>query len=139
MNYRDILGFSKKEKSTKKVVKPSNPSMADNLKEQFGSLNEWTKKPPTEKRWTNSMDGGLTEFERNGGKDNVNEGPAGDYAKAYGNVKKTYGTFWDAVHDMESLLNSKGLKKHSDELNKQYKKHVGGFYKFFFKMMDKLQ
>tara|TARA_R110000824_G_scaffold106372_1_gene251316 strand:- start:160 stop:495 length:336 start_codon:yes stop_codon:yes gene_type:complete len=106
MNYRDMLGFSKKQPK-KKVVKKRKPSVTEGLKKQFG--------------------------------DTINEGPAGDYAKAYGNVKKTYGVFWDAVHDMESLLKSKGLGRHAKELNNQYKKHVGGFYKFFFKMMDKLQ
>ena len=87
------------------------------------------------------MDGstGLTEFERKGGKDNVNEGPAGDYGKAYTNVKKTYGAFWDSVHEFESLLKSKGLGRHAKDLNRQYKNGVEKFYKFFFKMMDKLQ
>ncbi len=69
----------------------------------------------------------------------MNEGPAGEYAKAYTDVKKTYGAFWDSVHEFESLLKSKGLGRHAKELNKQYKKNVEGFYKFFFKMMDKLQ
>jgi hypothetical protein len=69
----------------------------------------------------------------------LNEGPAADYAGQYDKIKKTYGAFWDAVHDMESLLKSKGLGRHAKELNKQYKKNVEGFYKFFFKMMDKLQ
>ena len=70
--------------------------------------------------------------------DVINEGPAADYAKHYTKIKKTYGAFWDAVHDMEDLLNSKGLKRQSKELNKQYKNNVEKFYKFFFKMMDKL-
>ena len=139
MNYRDILGFTE-EKTKKKVVKqPSKPSITEKLSNEFGALNEWTAKPPTEKRWSKPMDGGLTEFEQQGGKDNVNEGPAGDYAKAYENVKKTYGAFWDSVHDFEYILKSKGLGKHAKELNKQYKNGVEKFYKFFFKMMDKLQ
>ena len=71
--------------------------------------------------------------------DTINEGPAGEYAKAYSNVKKTYGAFWDSIHAFESLLKSKGLGKHAKELNKQYKVGVEKFYKFFFKMMDKLQ
>ena len=139
MDYRDILGFSKKQKPKKKVTKPSKPTITDNLAEQFGPLNEWSAKPPTEKRWSKKFNGsqGLTEFERRGGKDNVNEGPAGDYAKAYTNVKKTYGLFWDAVKDFESLLVKKGLRRHAKDLDRQYK-GVEKFYKFYFKMMDKL-
>ena len=67
------------------------------------------------------------------------EGPAADYAKSYKKIKKTYGAFWDAVHDFESLLKSKGLRKHQSALNKEWKKGPERFYKFFFKMMDKLQ
>lgn len=69
----------------------------------------------------------------------LDEGSAGEYAKAYTDVKKTYGTFWDSVHEFEYLLKSKGLGKHAKELNKQYKNGVEKFFKFFFKMMDKLQ
>jgi len=140
MDYRDILGFSKKQKPKKKVTKPSKPTLTDNLAEQFGPLNEWSKKPPTEKRWSKKFNGGqgLTEFEQRGGKDNINEGPAAEYNKAYTKVKKTYGLFWDAVKDFESLLVKKGLRRHAKDLHRQYS-GVEKFYKFFFKMMDKLQ
>ena len=136
MNYRDILGFPKKNK---KVRKTNKPSITEKLANEFGPLNEWSEKNTGPKRWSKPMETGLTEFEKEGGKDNVNEGPAGDYAKAYTNVKKTYGAFWDSVHEFESLLKSKGLGRHAKELNKQYKVGVEKFYKFFFKMMDKLQ
>ena len=140
MKYRDILGIPKKQpkkKVEKKVApKPTAPPITELLKKEFGQLNEWGKVNTGPKRWTGN---GLTEFEQQGGKDNVNEGPAGDYAKAYGNVKKTYGAFWDSIHDFEYILKSKGLGKHANELNKQYKNGVEKFYKFFFKMMDKLQ
>ena len=140
MDYRDILGFSKKQKPKKKVTKPSKPTITDNLTEQFGQLNEWSKKPPTEKRWSKKFNGdkGLTEFEQRGGKDNVNEGPAGEYAKAYSNVKSTFSDFWDAVGDFQLLLKQKGLRKHQVALKKEWLR-VEKFYKFFFKMMDKLQ
>ncbi len=145
MDYRDILGIPKKQskkKNQKKIIHESpKPSITNKLEKQFGPLNEWSSKPPTEKRWSKKFNGsqGLTEFERRGGKDKVNEGPAGDYAKSYTNLKKTYGAFWDAVHDFESLLKSKGLRKHQSALNKEWKKGPERFYKFFFKMMDKLQ
>ena len=145
MDYRDILGIPKKQskkKNQKKIIHESpKPSITNELEKQFGTLTEWSSKPPTEKRWSKKFNGsqGLTEFEQRGGKDNVNEGPAGEYMKAYTNVKKTYGAFWDSVHDFESLLKSKGLGRHAKEVNKQYKNTVEKFFKFFFKMMDKLQ
>ena len=75
MKYRDMLGFPKKK--AKKVVspKPSKPSVTEKLTKEFGSLNEWTSKPPTEKRWSKNYNGdkGLTEFEQKGGKDSINE------------------------------------------------------------------
>ncbi len=65
------------------------------------------------------------------------EGPAADYAKSYAKIKKTYGAFWDAVKDFESLLVKKGLRRHAKDLDRQYS-GVEKFYKFYFKMMDKL-
>ena len=69
--------------------------------------------------------------------DTINEGPAGEYAKEYQKVKHTYAQFWDAVQDFEDLLNNKGLRRHSKELNRQWKS-AEKFYKFFFKMVNKL-
>ena len=71
MKYRDIIGFSKKkQKFVKKAITPtpSKPSITKKLKEEFGQLNEWTAKPPTEKRWSKKFDGerGITEFEMKG-------------------------------------------------------------------------
>jgi len=83
MKYRDILGIPKNEK--KKIIKEEpEDSVADTLKEEFGPLhvshgpvaaafgnkNQNTKTYTGPKRWSGS---GLTEFERKGGKDNVNE------------------------------------------------------------------
>ena len=70
MNYRDMLGFSKKK--VKKVVtpKPTAPPVTELLKKEFGSLNEWGNVDTGPKRWTGS---GLTEFEQRGGKDSINE------------------------------------------------------------------
>ena len=90
MDYRDILGIPKKK--TKKVVtpQPPKPSITEKLSNEFGPLNEWSAKPPTEKRWSGAYsnnNSGLTEFERKGGKDNVNEGPAYEYARSTKNSK----------------------------------------------------
>ena len=139
MDYRDILGLPKKPKKKveKKVApKPTAPPVTELLEKEFGKLNEWSEVDTGPKRWFKKMDEeGLTEFE----KSQMNEGPAYDYAKQWDNVKKTYGAFWDSVHEFESLLKSKGLGRHAKEVNKQYKNTVEKFFKFFFKMMDKLQ
>ena len=73
MKYRDMLGFPKKPK--KKVEKkvsptPTAPPVTELLKNEFGPLNEWSEQDTGTKRWSGS---GLTEFERKGGKDNINE------------------------------------------------------------------
>jgi hypothetical protein len=144
MDYRDILGIPKKQskkKNQKKIIHESpKPSITNELEKQFGSLNEWSSKPPTEKRWSKKFNGsqGLTEFEQRGGKDKVNEGPAYDYAQQWDNVKKTYGAFWDSVHDLEDLLQSKGMGRDAKKVNQMYKKNVEGFYKFIYKLIGKL-
>ena len=135
VDYRDILGLPKKK--AKKVItpKPPKPSVTKKLKEEFGPLTEWGEVDTGPKRWSGS---GLTEFEKKGGKDNVNEGPAYDYAKQWDNIKKTYGAFWDSVHELESLLQSKGRSKEAKKVNQMYKKNVEGFFKFVYKLMGKL-
>ena len=77
MNYRDMLGFPKKK--VKKVVTPipRKPSITKKLKEEFGALNEWSEVDTGPKRWFKPMDQGLTEFEKEGGVDNVKEHMAG--------------------------------------------------------------
>ena len=130
-----MLGFPKKKAKKKVIPQPPKPSVADKLTEEFGPLNEWSKVDTGPKRWSGS---GLTEFEKQGGKDNVNEGPAYDYAKQWDNVKKTYGAFWDSVHDLESLLQSKGMGRDAKKVNQLYKKNVEGFYKYIYKLIGKL-
>ena len=135
MKYRDILGLPKKKSKKKVAPKPTVPPVTELLKKEFGQLNEWSEKPTGPKRWSKPFDSNMTEFE----KEQMNEGPAGEYAKAYTDVKKTYGAFWDSVHEFEYLLKSKGLGRHAKDVNRQYKNTVEKFFKFFHKMMDKLQ
>ena len=76
MKYRDMLGFPKKK--AKKVVapKPISPPITELLKGEFGQLNECSIVNPGPKRWSGAYsnnDSGLTEFERKGGKDSLNE------------------------------------------------------------------
>ena len=132
MDYRDILGFSKKQKPKKKVKKPSEPTITDNLTEQFGPLNEWSSKPPTDRRWSKSTkdSDGLTEFERKGGKDNVNEGPAYDWAKVYSKAEKAYMEFQKAIDELGRFVTKKtGEKTDQKIFEKQWKKQVTPFYK----------
>ena len=79
MNYRDILGFPKRKKFKKevhpKLEKPFKAApVTKALVREFGPLNEWTEQNTGPKRWGKKMDEeGLTEFEKQGGKDSVNE------------------------------------------------------------------
>ena len=137
MNYRDMLGFSKKKAKKKVIPEQPKSSVTEKLKEELNEWNDTTFKS-LPKRWSKPFNNNLTEFERKGGKDNVNEGPAYDYAKQWDNVKKTYGAFWDSVHDLESLLQSKGMGRDAKKVNQLYKKNVEGFYKYIYKLIGKL-
>ena len=144
MNYRDMLGFSKKQpkkKVEKKVApKPTGPPVTELLKKEFGPLNEWTAKPPTEKRWSKNYNGdkGLTEFEQRGGKDNVNEGPTYEYAVNLKAIEKSYKTFKTEVFKFTNLLEKKGLKKEAGIFEKTFSKKVGDWYRFFEGQVRKL-
>jgi len=146
MKYRDIIGFSNKKqkfvkKTEKKVApKPTVPPVTELLKKEFGSLNEWTSKPPTEKRWSGAFTAkdGLTEFERKGGKDNVNEGPAYEYAANLKAIEKSYKTFKTEVFKFANLLEKKGLKKEAGIFEKSFSKKAGDWYRFFERQVRKL-
>ena len=127
MDYRDILGIPRKPKKKveKRVVKqPSKPSITDNIKKE---LNEWSYKPPTQKRWSGAYaptDSGLTEFEETGGKDNVNEGPAYEYSKFIKKIEKSRDSFGKDVLNFYELLRKKGLDDEAHDLLDDYKKYV---------------
>ena len=130
MNYRDMLGFPKKK--VKKVVTPipRKPSITKKLKEEFGQLNEWSEVDTGPKRWSGS---GLTEFERKGGKDNVNEGPAYEYGDQISKIDKLYDVYWDAVKDLGKTLEKKGQGKLAKQLYLTYRKQVSKFSQWFSK------
>ena len=134
MNYRDMLGFSKKQpkkKVEKKVApKPTAPPVTELLKKEFGQLNEWSEVDTGPKRWTGN---GLTEFERKGGKDNVNEGPAYEYGDQISKIEKLYDVYWDAVKDLGRILEKKGQRKLAKELFNNYRKQVSKFSQWFSK------
>ena len=136
MNYRDMLGFPKKK--VKKVVTPipRKPSITKKLKEEFGALNEWSEVDTGPKRWTGS---GLTEFEQQGGKDNVNEGPAYEYAKYKKNIDKAWDNTQKAVMGLVKELHKKGLRKEALTIEKKSQASIRNFYHYFVEIMDKLE
>ena len=139
MKYRDILGYSKsKKKNIKEKSKPKK-TVLDGIKKDI--LNEWHHQAPKEKRWSkNTFDTGLTEFEKNGGKDVIKEVGAGtEYRPHIHKIDKLYHDYWDAVKDFTDLLLKKGVKKEANLLHKLYMKLVHTFHKkHFIKMIRKL-
>ena len=134
MRYRDMLGFPKKKSKKKVIPQQPKPSVTKNLKEEFGPLNEWSEKPTGPKRWFKPMDEeGLTEFEREGGRDNVNEGPAYEYGDQISKIEKLYDVYWDAVKDLGRTLEKKGQRKLAKELYMKYRKQVSKFSQWFSK------
>ena len=138
MKYRDMIGFSKKkQKFVKKAITPTQttPPVTELLKKEFGPLNEWTSKPPTEKRWSGAYtaEDGLTEFERKGGKDYIKEGPAYEYGDQISKIEKLYDVYWDAVKDLGRVLEKKGQGKLAKQLFMTYRKQVSKFSQWFSK------
>ena len=104
-------------------------------------MNEWSYQPPTEKRWSKTFNGsnGLTEFEKNGGKDVIKEVGAGpDYKPHIMKINKLYHAYWDAVKDFTDLLLKKGAKKEANDLHRAYMKLVHKFNSLFVKTIRKI-
>ena len=129
MKYRDIIGMPKKK--VKKKMIPTQPeySVADNLKEEFGILNEWSEVDTGPKRWSKSFDSNMTEFE----KENMNEGPAYEYGDQISKIEKLYDVYWDAVKDLGRTLEKKGQRKLAKQLYMTYRKQVSKFSQWFSK------
>ena len=135
MRYRDMLGFPKKKAKKKIIPQQPKPSVTDKLKEE---LNEWnnTTFKNLPKRWSGS---GLTEFERKGGRDNVNEGPAYEYARSTKNIEKSWKNTHKAVMGLVKELQKKGLKEEAFKIEKLIERVWSEFDHFFEETMDKLQ
>ena len=84
MDYKTLMGYQKKKNPTKKQSKPKVNKVLEGIKED---LNEWIDKTfrNAPKRWSGS---GLTEFEQQGGKDFIKEGPAYEYRKPLKRLKE---------------------------------------------------
>ena len=133
INYRDMLGFPKKKVEKKIAPKPIVPPVTELLKKEFGPLNEWGKVDTGPKRWSSAYTAkdGLTEFERKGGKDNVNEGPAYEYAKYKKNIDKAWDNTQKAVMGLVKELHKKGLRKEALTIEKKFQASIRNFYHFF--------
>jgi len=137
MKYRDILGYSKKQPKKKVVEETKKPSLVEDIKQELNEWNDTTFKQMP-KRWSKPYGESLTEFEKQGGKDNVNEGPAYEYANYVKKINKSYDQYWDAVKEFQVVLDKKGLKGASKGIGNAYKNLVLKFHKLFEKMMRKL-
>ena len=140
MDYRDMLGFSKKrpKKEVEKKVAPiipTAPPITKLLKKEFGQLNEWSEVDTGPKRWFKPMDQGLTEFE----KEQMNEGPAYEYAKSTKNIEKSWKNTHKAVMGLVKELQKKGLKEEAFKIEKLIERVWSEFDHFFEETMDKLQ
>ena len=138
MKYRDILGFSKPKKKVIKEQSKPKKTVLDGIKKDI--LNEWHHQAPKEKRWSkNTFDTGLTEFEKNGGKDVIKEVGAGtEYRPHIHKIDKLYHDYWDAVKDFTDLLHDKGAKKEANDLHRAYMKLVHKFNSLFVKTIRKI-
>ena len=136
MDYKSLMGYGKKKKVIKEQSKPKK-TVLDGIKQE---LNEWTHKPPTEKRWSKkSFDKGLTEFERNGGKDTIKEvGAAPLYRKHIKNIDKQRDQVGREVIKFYELLRKKGLSDAADTLLDNYKINVIKFGKEFKELIRKM-
>ena len=128
MKYRDILGFSKPKKKVIKEQSKPKKTVLDGIKKDI--LNEWHHQAPKEKRWSkNTFDTGLTEFEKNGGKDVIKEVGMSQEIKMYTHaINKNYDRYWNSVKDLQKYLTKKGGKKISKTIGSLYTGHVGKFH-----------
>ncbi len=137
MKYRDAIGFSKKkQKFVKKAITPTpiTPPVTELLKKEFGPLNEWSEVDTGPKRWFKPMDQGLTEFE----KEQMNEGPAYEYAKYTKNIEKAEKQLEKHVMTFKKVLEKKGLKDQANQVGFWYVSYVNGGIKSFINLFERM-
>ena len=135
MKYRDMLGFPKKKEKKQVIPEEPKPSITKKLKEEFGQLNEWSEKPTGPKRWFKPMDEeGLTEFE----KEQMNEGPAYEYAKYTKNIEKAEKQLEKHVMTFKKVLEKKGLKDQANQVGFWYVSYVNGGIKSFINLFERM-
>jgi len=137
MKYRDIIGYSNKQPKKKVVKEQNKPTIVDNIKQELNEWNDETfKKMP--KRWGKPYGETMTEFEKQGGKDNVNEGPAYEYANLVKKIERAENQQAKEVNNLVKLLGKKGLKREATDLAAKYMRGMRDFKDFMTKMMRKL-
>ena len=130
--YKSMMtGSNKKKKVIKEQSKPKK-TVLDGIKQE---LNEWTHKPPTEKRWSKkTFDSGLTEHERQ-----LKEvGAAPLYRKHIKNIDKQRDQVGREVIKFYELLRKKGLSDAADTLLDNYKNNIIKFGKDLKQLVRKL-
>jgi len=137
MKYRDIIGYSKKQPKKKVVKETKKPSLVDNIKQELNEWNDETFKSMP-KRWGKPYGETMTEFEKQGGKDNVNEGPAYEYANIVKKIERAENQQAKEVNNLVKLLGKKGLKREATDLAAKYMRGMRDFKDFMTKMMRKL-
>tara|TARA_B100001250_G_C19525988_1_gene668107 strand:- start:395 stop:727 length:333 start_codon:yes stop_codon:yes gene_type:complete len=109
MKYKDILGYDKNKKVTKKVSKPKVNEVLNSIKKEFGYKQE------------------------------LKEVGAGDeYLPHIHKIDKSYHDYWDAVKDFTDLLHKKGLKKEGNKFHRMYMNMVAKYHTWFVKNIRKL-
>ena len=149
MKYKDIIGYNKpkKKKLIKEEVKSSkpkvNPIIQNIIKTELNEWNDSTFKT-LPKRWSkNTYKTGLTEFEKQGGKDTLKEVGMSQEIKMYTHaINKNYDKYWNSVKDLQKFLKRKGASKVSKEMGSLYVNNVGKFHNWlktkFIRMVRKL-
>ena len=99
-------------------------------------LKDWYEQDPGPKRWTNNK--GLTEFEQQGGKDSIKEGPAYEYANYVKQIEKTENLKAKAVSKFVKVLQKKGFKKEAKNVAHVYDMYEDKFTSYLKELMDKL-
>ena len=123
MKYKDIIGYSKpKKKLIKEQIKsqPKKNKILENIKKD---LNEWndTTFRNAPKRWSGASDNGLTEFEKQGGKDIIKEvGSASLHKKMMQNIANGEGYYRGIVENYAAFLKQEGHTKEAKELMSKY-------------------
>ena len=129
--YKSIMTGKNKKKVIKEQPKPEK-TVLDGIKQE---LNEWTHKPPTEKRWSKSFGGdGLTEHERE--LKEVCAAPL--YKKHIKSIDKYRDQVGREVLKFYELLRKKGLDDAAETLLDNYKRNIITFGKNLKELVRKL-
>ena len=133
MNYKELMGYGKKQLNKKIIKEQNKSSVVDDIKQE---LNEWDdetfrNKP---KRWSGAYGrkNGLTEYE------NLLEGPAYEYSNVVKKIERAENQQAKEVNNLVKLLQKKGLKKEATLLGAKYMKGMRDFNETLKKLYQSL-